>query len=439
MGIYIQGYGTLTSPTPTNLASRLTNVASSLTRQAPKNLASRLIDVARRWSADQGLQDLFYASSSDAGVWLTFYPPAGGIEFDVEGYGISFGTKTSIAGPGYHAAIVELCDRLQSELEIAWRWGSGGDETGFALDRDFEALQDAFLDQAAAFGEFHRDQVGIAEGHAVNLPEGLAVDCFRDVATPLGPVRNQLFLDAPDSSEDAEALARQIFPWWSKALDQEFWMNTLRALLWTEVQWRAARTPWESHVRQAALALGARCGSSLDKDLARAVDELAELSGDPESFAIPAAEGVGYKRRKRAFLLPGPWRINLPGYYIELDEDDGSTTCLWYENEEIRGSSFTIQTDDAAANIWSAELEGEPDRKGKGCTFRIQPHPSPSEDSPGYFNGLAEFVARDREGNVRLLVVSVYDAEENLTPRLVEIAENVWFDEPNPRDVKLAN
>ena len=411
MGIYIQGYGTV-----------------SLFRR--KDIAARLIHSASGWSAGRELQDLFYAVELDGGAWLSIYPPAGGIAFEIESGRVAFGTKTSIAGPGYHAALVDLCDHLQADLGIRWRWEAGGDETNYAVDRNFDRLRDDFLDQLIAYSEFYKSNSKAGELHALNLSEGLAMSGYEGVATPLGPMPIQFFLDALDSPGDTEASARQIFPWWSTTLNQEFWLNTLRALLWTEVEWRYPRTPWESHVHRAALALGARFRNALDKQTCLAVDELAALSQDCDTFDIPSPEGIGYRRHPRAFFLPGGWRINLPGYYIEQLEDDGKTICLWFGTEEIRGSSFTIALDEGGGEIWSEELANEPDREAIRCTFRLHPVPKPSESHVGFFDAFAEVQMRDRNGNIQLLILSLFGREENLVPRLAEIAKGVWFDEP---------
>ncbi|HEY5711267.1 MAG TPA: hypothetical protein VIT38_05170 [Allosphingosinicella sp.] len=412
MGIYIQGYGTFSG-------------------SEPKDIADRLIDSARRWATERGVQELFYAAPLDAGAWISIYPPAGGIAFEPESGRIAFGTKTSVAGPGYHAALVDLCDWLESDLGVRWHWGSGGDDTNYAVERDLDKLCDAFLDQIIGYSEFHRDNVEPGELHALNLSEGLAMDGYEGVATPLGPVPAQLLPNVPDSLDETEALARRIFPWWSPTFDQEFWINSLRALMWTEVEWRAARTPWESHVHKAALELGMRLRPSLDADLSQAVDELAAISPDKETFVAPSPMGIGYLRRRRGFFLPGPWRINLPGYYIEQAEDDGTTTCLWFGNEEIRGSSFTITPKDSGEEVWSEKLVNEPTHEANGCIFRLQPAAKHSISCDGFFDAFAEVQTRSKDGNIQLLILSLFDTHENLIPRLAEITQRVWFDEPS--------
>jgi hypothetical protein len=413
VGIYVQGYGTLTSSNA-------------------EDLAERLIESARRWAAERGLQDLFLADREDGGMWLTFYPPAGSIGFEIEQGSISFGTKTSASGPGYHAALIDLCDRFQSDLGIRWRWDAGGDATGYAIERDVDALRSAFLDQVIGYCELHVEHVRPGEGSAINLPEGMAAYDHGGVATPMGILPDRLLRDLPHSPAHAEDLARRIFPWWSQRIGEEFWVSTLRALFWTEVTWRAPRTLWERHVHAVVRLLAKRFHCVLDPDLIDAVDELDVLSGDPEIFIAPSANGIGYLRRSRAFFLTGRWGIDLPGYYIEQLEDEGSTVCLWFGDEEIRGSSFTMTPKSGHEDefVWDEKLEGQPDHHGNGFIYRLEPAPRPSGCNTGSYQMTAEFQAKDADGNVQLMILSLFGADEDLSPRLSEIAERVWLEQP---------
>ncbi|HEX2336732.1 MAG TPA: hypothetical protein VHI72_09675, partial [Hyphomicrobiaceae bacterium] len=165
MGIYVQGYGTVGD-------------------SEPHDLSIRLISSARRWSVERGLGDLFYpADPRDSGAWLSFYPPAGGIQFDIRNNQVAFDAKTSVAGPGYHAALIDLCDRLRADLGIAWRWDVGGDETGYATDRDLAKLHQAFVDQFITYCEFYQANSKPHVLYALNLSDGLAIDGYEGVAT----------------------------------------------------------------------------------------------------------------------------------------------------------------------------------------------------------------------------------------------------------------
>jgi hypothetical protein len=142
------------------------------------------------------------------------------------------------------------------------------------------------------------------------------------------------------------------------------------------------------HVHGAALNVGARLRAILDADLCAALDELARISADCDSFVTPLPGGIGYGRRERAFFLPGPWRINLPGYYVEQSEDDSETTCLWFATEEIRGSSFSFTPKDPQQQEWGKGFAGQPDQAGKSCTFRLAGDARAAKDSDGFFTPL---------------------------------------------------
>lgn len=47
------------------------------------------------------------------------------------------------AGPGYHAAIVDMLDHLVAKLSLQWDWQHDGasDKAGYANQRDFGAVQ----------------------------------------------------------------------------------------------------------------------------------------------------------------------------------------------------------------------------------------------------------------------------------------------------------
>ena len=418
MGIYVQGYGTVGD-------------------EVSHDLSARLIASAQRWAAERGLGELFYAGDPrDDGAWLSFYPMAGGIQFNLRNNRVAFDAKTSVAGPGYHASLIDMCDRLQTDVGVVWRWDAGGDETGYATDRDVAKLRQAFADQFRGYCEFYNANSEPDVLYALNLSDGLAVDGYEGVATPLGPLPIRFFIEALDDADDAEDCARHVFPWWSSTFDQEFWTNAIRSLLWTEVEWRAARTPWERHVHSAALSMGSRLRTVLDAQIGAALDELAALPGDDETFVVPTPDGVGYLRRQRAFFLPGRWRINLPGYFIEQSEDNGETTCLWFGTQEIRGSSFTFAPKDGQSPTGSRKLADRSDQAGKSCTFRLPEAAERSGTIEGFFHATAEFRATDRKGTAQLLMLSLFDAKSDLVPRLAEIAQGVWFDPPQDLPAK---
>src|SRR5689334_18198552 len=112
MGIYVQCF------------SDLPQTRSAL------DIAVGLATSARDWATSRQIGDLlFVGEPSENGIWISFYPPNNGIGFEIANNRISFDSKTSIAGPGFHAALIDLCDRLERDLGLQWRWDVGGDQT----------------------------------------------------------------------------------------------------------------------------------------------------------------------------------------------------------------------------------------------------------------------------------------------------------------------
>jgi hypothetical protein len=409
VGIYIQCAGTIGN------ASRVT--------------ANAIIDSARAWALANGLESIFFGSVVEDGAWVSIYPPTGGFRFRVHDGRVSFSEKTSIAGPGYHEALIDLCDYLGTDLGLSWSWSVGGDETGYALSRSRSELEQAFVEQFRAFCDFYSRSPANLRFN-LNLAEGIAIDGYEGVATPLGPMPLEFFLRLADSRDATAIDAETIFPWWSRTLEDDFWRRTLVALLWTEVEWRAPRTPWERRVHAWVFALSQRLRDRAGADISSAIEDLKSVSGDAERFLPPGKSGIGYLRNSRTFFLPGPWRVNLPGYYIEETEDDGGTTCLWFGSEEVRASSFNYDLAEPGAFRWSEALAREQEVQGLSCRYRLPSTARPSSVVDGSYSITGEFQAMDESGVGQMLILSVFGPEREIAGRLEEIATAVWFDPP---------
>lgn len=397
----------------------------------PSDVGLHLSKSARRWAAHHGLDDLFYsAEQGEEGAWLSFYPLGGEIRFAVSDRRIEFDAKTSIAGPGFHAALIDLCDQFEKDIGMKWRWDAGGDDSGYAIDRDFARLQRAFAGQFLGYCEACKDLLADDWHLGINLPEGLAVDVHDSVATPMGPLPVNFVVEASDEPHAAEDNARRVFPWWSKAADNQFRLNTLRALLWTVVDWRAPRSPWEEHVHKAVFRLAARCNLANEPDIETAIAELTVLSARADQFIPPSARGIGYGRHTRRFSLPGNWRIKLPGYYIEAEENDGDTVCLWFGSEEIRGSSLKFTFKDASSLQWPEPFQDSPEHVLDRCSYRLAPIVEASEHHDGCFTAMALLRSIDSDGTGHVLVLTLFDMKPDLMPRLEFIASRVSFEPP---------
>jgi hypothetical protein len=405
----------------------------------PAAFSAALARCAANWAEACGIAALFYAGEpSDTGVWVCFYPPGDGIGFTIADGRVHFDAKTSIAGPGFHAALIDLCDALARGLGINWRWDVGGDETGYAISRNVAALRESFVDQFSALCEYIAAQTPPLGPRAVNLPDGLAFNTKDGVATPIGPLPVEFFTDALADRQHLIDKAAYFFPWWQPDPDQAFWENTLRATIWTEVEWRKAVTAWERHVHATVFAIDALIKPPPGGVIGNAIAELKQLTQSSHDYPLPRPGCPGWRRRERAFFLPGPWRINLPGYYISDDEDDGGTTLLQFGEDEIRGSSWVITVKPGTGITWPERFIASQEyttKWGTRCAYRLVTAPELSDKWPGYASVTAEF-RPDQEGDRQhLLMVTLFGPSPGILARFESIASGVWFNPPRAAPV----
>jgi hypothetical protein len=219
-------------------------------------------------------------------------------------------------------------------------------------------------------------------------------------------------------------------PWGSDSVDDRFWAATLRAILWTEVEWRAPRTPWERHVQSAAAACYERLSAAQRLEFIAAMAELNILADSPPGTARPVADGIGWKRRLRSFPVTGPWQINLPGYYVDEVEND-TTDCVWFSDEEIRGSSFVVERTVEGPLDWTEEYMDSPERRiGKNIRYRVSNEFQPLPDREGWVRVAAQYQTMRGDKTHHILLLSLYAEKSEAIRRIEEIAGRVWFD-PN--------
>jgi hypothetical protein len=266
-------------------------------------------------------------------------------------------SKTSTAGPGYHAFCVDLLESIAEDLGLSWNWQdpeTGEDETGYALSRDFPGLQGAMAEwlKATASALLRMREEERAVTLAVNMPLGYPTledgpasprEC---AVTPMGPISREWLLAF--KTADRQTLARLchgFFPWWARERDARYWLNCGRILTWMDVPWRRPNTEREARTYRLVLDCFARA-RELDPGLALPVREIEEMRDlcrpEPSALYPPAEQGMGYRRRLMRHPLAGGWSIAVPGYYVREDDDEG-VTMFWFAGRTVRLSSLTIE------------------------------------------------------------------------------------------------
>lgn len=299
------------------------------------------------------------ASMEPEALFLRLHPAEEPIEFRIKDEALVAAAKTSAAGPGYHAFLVDFLEALGRRCRLEWTWDDGGhdyrDETGYAVARDFAALQLEMLRWLRALARYLTDDGG--RGYSICLPADFHVCGEHFAVSPLGFWKRQWF-DGIAAARSVESLAprgQRFFPWWSPGRDAVFWKNCALVLCWVEVPWRPPREDDEHSVLRCAIECFGQA-RRLDSGLALPVDEIDELRKLATEGAVetaPIEARIGFRRRVLTRPLTARWTIALPGYFYDRAEDDGGTMTYSYGGRSVRGSSFALEARPAATGFAS--------------------------------------------------------------------------------------
>jgi hypothetical protein len=313
------------------------------------------IDRAARWLAAEAPEALVTKGQDGDGrpmLFVDLHPAAENLELVATGPGVLLASaKTSTAGPGYHAYLVELCERMSAALPLRWQPpdddAGTGDETGYFVSKDFAALQDEMLAWLRALA---RDLLEVQGGDlAIGLPMDVSFEHPGFAKTPLGP-RDRRWFEAV--AEDPRR-GIDLLPWWDAGRTASHHRGLALALMWTQVRWRAPHDDGERALLDRVLG-ALETAFQLEPHAAypwSAWDELARIAGRAgpvtewvrrQAAAAPSGPAIGYRRFPVRLQLTGGWSIRLPGSFSESWDDQG-TLCAWAEGRTVWFTSFTIR------------------------------------------------------------------------------------------------
>ncbi len=371
----------------------------AFTRRRPKKLFGQMsapdtlkaIDTAARdWAQTNELGPFFRSATQDGTLYVWIYALTEALEFRASGEGLSLGVRTSNGGPGYHAAIIDLLDALGQKLGVNWDYGSAadcGDETGFALSRDFSDLQRAHTHFFQSIMNICADSAQNGSTQlAVCLPVGLSAGIDQGIATPLGilPIE-RAFETAEMNDADLSMAAAEFFPWWPKAREPLFWRSTLRGLLWTMIAWRPVHTEDDAYFVAAARHARDKVrltSGGLPADLEEACRDFEHALANGAALPVRATDAIGYRRRTISHNVFRGWWIELPGTLIEESLDDGGAVQFYDDDTAMRLSSLLIDAPAGSAEPvkWLDDFEDLPGDILPHAELRLQPPPPPDED-----------------------------------------------------------
>lgn len=309
------------------------------------------IDGAIKDAVTDPVQKLLTARGlADGVLYLRLHPGAEDISFTVEDGKVVATARTSSAGPGYHAMLVDFLEDIGRRTGIVWSWeGKGdreGDETGYHRHRDFDKLRGAMAewlkDVAGHVAELDHDAGSIR----LNLPAGESVtDSF--AVAPMGKWPREWFADVAQGDQGKLSKAgAEFFTAWHTPDSAEYWANCGRYLMLWELDWVRPETPAERGLYEKMLGCFAKTREldpALDLPEAELKEAWALLNG-AEADAPPRPGGIGFRRGLMERPLIDPWTASIPGYFRSesRDEGEGPSVVYWFGSREVQMTAMSF-------------------------------------------------------------------------------------------------
>jgi len=307
---------------------------------------------ARAYAKHHHVDAAFRSYKTQRGWHISFHPAAPEIIANLQGGYVVLDARTLEVGPGYHAFVVGFLDYLTRHHQWVWELRAATrhfvDDTGYAQDRNFAALQTLMA------GEFTAMCQGLVELEAgdrspqnVWLPQGLNLATDRFAATSLG-FRDRTFFEDPKPE--------CFFPWWEQGATRQAVKNLALSKMWLDVVWEPPTDARERQDLENARALIDRAhalGAALADDEGTG-DINALLRGEP----LGKAASIGYSRQDVWYLEPGGWSIALPACFREEIDADGQLCSLLTDDRAVYVRSHLYEAE-------QTQLEW-PDRKTEG-------------------------------------------------------------------------
>lgn len=314
-----------------------------------RNLFKGILRVIQELISDPLSQQFVTTGEKDGRLFVKLHPAEEDVEFLLSEDGwLICSAKTSSAGPGYHAFLVQLLEEVGNRCDWDWCWKDDvqefEDETGYHEHRDFQKLQLEMLEWLRGLARMLTEKEGY-QGCSICLPLGFHVAGDYFAASPLGYWNRSWFEEiARRKPVQLQKHGAAFFPWYEKGQTAEFWLKCGLTIAWVDLPWHAPTSERETKKYRLALSCFERA-KELSPSISMPDDEMNEIElllGQPDAKTQPLAERIGFRRRLMVEQLTGSWTIRLPGYFYSNTENDGETAVFWFAGRTVNASSLTI-------------------------------------------------------------------------------------------------
>ncbi|WP_071441540.1 hypothetical protein [Traorella massiliensis] len=267
----------------------------------------------------------------DHGIGSIYVCPCGVIEVNISNYYAILKTNTALVGPGYHAFVCELFDKIQKGSHI---YLSLDDECDYLEDHDLNRIKDlAFYPYMhRLMDSFSKMKEEDEATYAWDDKSYLPVAKPKSVITPFG----YIYANECQSVSLQEACSR-FYIWNEVEKDALFYRNSALVSLWCDCLFENSLYDEAALNLAKSICIALEKAHELDKELPLPIDEYQMLcrllNRENQIFDVdqyPKGD-VGY-RKNEVFYVYGNWFIYFQGNAIQ--SFDGHTMILKIVNEE---------------------------------------------------------------------------------------------------------
>lgn len=252
--------------------------------------------------------------------------PAGSISVRLEDNKIVGDAQTSIAGPGFHKAVVDLLDKISSRLKIDI---DVEDETTYVNERDFRQLQRQHHHWLCSFiYEFiNQENIEIKRMYVSwRYEEWVPID-LEGLITPMG-IYSKEYCKKIVKEDRLKEFSTNYFPWFNDKKDALYYRGMALYLMWNDFCWVKPRTEEELALAErilSFLAFARRMDPSIKLPL-KEWQEISYLIGRKDANIVGPElnniKQIGYRRKDILVSIFNYWELVLPGRMIVERERD---------------------------------------------------------------------------------------------------------------------
>ncbi|HTQ86653.1 MAG TPA: hypothetical protein VMI93_10615 [Candidatus Solibacter sp.] len=276
--------------------------------------------------------------------------------------------NTSTVGPGYHAFLTSFLKEWAQEFHATWEPADEssidyGDDTGYFFSADEERLcreMTAWL-RALAGSFFEGSIPADAPGVALCMPMDVQFESEHMAITPLGPRDRDWLYEIAHGAD----VGSNFFAWRKIGFNADYHLGRALAHMWSNVRWRPPVGESERNVLRdvsESLRSSYRLDPTLHYPWAEWKQILEFLDADREEIGLVNAHvsepsAIGYRRRSVRVILPGGWRMRIPGSFSEFEAGQEGDYYAIDPPREIWFTSFRFSADSPSATFESGRQQ----------------------------------------------------------------------------------